>query len=67
MAFDKWAPALAALLLGALAAGSVAFWALRAGAGGLPVAAEVAAAALPLLEPQAVARVLGAAAAGQSA
>ena len=67
VAFEKLAPALAALLLGALAAGSVAFWALRAGAGGLPVAAEVAAAALPPLEPQAVVRALGAAAAGQPA
>ncbi|MGP1516947.1 MAG: type II secretion system protein N [Ottowia sp.] len=67
MAFEKLAPALAALLLGALAAGSVAFWALCAGAGGLPVAAEVAAAPLPSLEPQAVARALGAGGPGQPA
>ncbi len=63
MALDRFAPALAALLLWALAAGSALYWALHAGSSAPPATAAVAAPELPPLQAQAVARGLGAVAA----
>ena len=60
MALDRFAPALAALLLWALAAGSALYWALHADSSAPPATAAVAAPELPPLQAQAVARGLGA-------
>ncbi len=60
-ALNRFAPALAALLLWALAAGSALYWALHAASSAPPAAAATAAPGLPPLDAQAVARGLGAA------
>ena len=60
-ALNRFAPALAALLLWALAAGSALYWALHAASSAPPAAAATAAPGLPPLDARAVARGLGAA------